>query len=231
MFKIGEFARFTHTSVKTLRFYDRIDLLKPNYTDPANGYRYYGLDQVEMLQRILALKAMGLSLDEIMRFLDPALPEAAVTELLLQRRTELETQFRQIREQLTRLNAHLRRLEKERTMPDYTITLIAPEQRTNADVPPGVQAIIHISTEEARLDEQKNRLLLIDADAAPQWLLSTIHRGALQTLAPAFRAVSAWMQGNGYRPVGPPREILREGATLQAEDAVIELQIPVTSNR
>ena len=56
MLKIGEFAWLSQVTVETLRHYDRIGLLKPDHLDPFTGYRYYSLDQLARLNRILALR-------------------------------------------------------------------------------------------------------------------------------------------------------------------------------
>ena len=65
MFKIGDFARIGRVTVRTLHHYEELGLLAPVRSDPMTGYRYYGLEQLPRLNRILALKDLGLSLDEI----------------------------------------------------------------------------------------------------------------------------------------------------------------------
>ena len=65
MFKIGEFSRFSQVTVKTLRYYDEIGLLKPAEVDPFTGYRYYAASQFPRIHRILALKDLGLTLEQI----------------------------------------------------------------------------------------------------------------------------------------------------------------------
>jgi len=62
MFSIGEFARLGTVSVRTLRHYDEIGLLRPAKVDPQSGYRYYSASQLGQLNRIVALKELGLSL-------------------------------------------------------------------------------------------------------------------------------------------------------------------------
>ena len=62
MLKIGEFARMGQVSIATLRHYDQCGLLKPNELDPDTGYRYYSLDQLARLNRILAFKELGFPL-------------------------------------------------------------------------------------------------------------------------------------------------------------------------
>mgnify|MGYP004504461985 CR=1 FL=1 len=65
MYSIGEFARLLGINSKTLRYYDMIDLLKPSYVDNYTGYRYYSKDDIEEYKRILYLKGLGFTLDEI----------------------------------------------------------------------------------------------------------------------------------------------------------------------
>jgi len=65
MKKIHEFAKLCKTSAKTLRFYDNNGILKANYIDPDNGYRYYTDEQAYQYQKIQQLKQIGFSLEEI----------------------------------------------------------------------------------------------------------------------------------------------------------------------
>jgi DNA-binding transcriptional MerR regulator len=65
MLKIGEFARLSQVSGKTLRHYDLLGLLRPFYIDPESGYRLYEIGQLADMMRILALKDCGFVLDEI----------------------------------------------------------------------------------------------------------------------------------------------------------------------
>jgi DNA-binding transcriptional MerR regulator len=65
MYQIGLFSKINHITTKTLRHYDEIGLLKPDYVDYITGYRFYTNDQLPRLHQILALKQLGLSLGEI----------------------------------------------------------------------------------------------------------------------------------------------------------------------
>ena len=70
MYKIGDFSKATNTSIKTLRYYDEIDLLKPSYIDYFTGYRYYEKNQINIIREIRALKDINLSLKEIKQYLE-----------------------------------------------------------------------------------------------------------------------------------------------------------------
>ena len=65
MYRIGDFAKLTGCSVKTLRYYDEIDLLKPSSIDNFTNYRYYSENELEVYRKIEHLKKLGFTLDEI----------------------------------------------------------------------------------------------------------------------------------------------------------------------
>ena len=65
LYKIGEFSKLTNVSVKTLRYYDEINLFQPQEIDLFSGYRYYSNNQLDDLKLILSLKDVGFSLEEI----------------------------------------------------------------------------------------------------------------------------------------------------------------------
>ncbi len=65
MFQIGEFSRLNKITVRTLRYYDEVDLLKPYFIDEESGYRYYDADQISVLSSILLYRRLGFSISEI----------------------------------------------------------------------------------------------------------------------------------------------------------------------
>ncbi len=84
MYKIGQFSKLTGASIRTLRYYDSIDLLKPDEIDLFTGYRYYSEKQIDEYHFILKLKDVGFSLEEIIKFKDNL-----TDEIILQKRKEL----------------------------------------------------------------------------------------------------------------------------------------------
>lgn len=69
MFKISEFSRLSKVSLKTLRYYDQIGMLKPRKVDHDTGYRYYSADQLLELNRIFIYKELGFTLPQIIQLL------------------------------------------------------------------------------------------------------------------------------------------------------------------
>lgn len=129
MLKVGDFSQLGQVSVRTLHHYDERGLLKPVKIDPLSNYRFYSLDQLPRLNRILALKDLGLSLDQISLLVEDELPPDRMRGLLKMRRTEIEHQLREDRARLARVEARLRRIEQEDEPSPYEVTLkeVRPE--------------------------------------------------------------------------------------------------------
>ena len=123
MFKIGEFSKLSMVSTKTLRYYDEIGLFKPAKIDRFSGYRYYSASQLSRLNRILALKDLGLSLDQIAHLLENDLPPAEIRGMLRLKQVEIETQVREEQARLARVETRLRQIEQEGIMPTQEIVL------------------------------------------------------------------------------------------------------------
>ena len=70
MYKIGLFSQITKTTIKALRYYDEVGLLKPSIINKENNYRYYTTKQLYTLHKILCLKQMGFSISEISTILN-----------------------------------------------------------------------------------------------------------------------------------------------------------------
>jgi MerR family transcriptional activator of bmr gene len=64
-FTIGEIAKIKGVTIKALRFYEKIELLKPCYIDPSNSYRYYSIEQFLYLDIIKAARSIGISPNDI----------------------------------------------------------------------------------------------------------------------------------------------------------------------
>jgi DNA-binding transcriptional MerR regulator len=109
MLQIGAFSRIAQVSIGQLRYYDDIGLLKPARTDSSTGYRYYELSQLERLNRILALKNLGLSLADVARMLACETTSAEMKTILQNQKAQIE---QTLREEMARLKRIERRIER-----------------------------------------------------------------------------------------------------------------------
>jgi effector-binding domain-containing protein len=123
MLKIGDFSRFARVSVKALRYYDELGLLKPVKVDEFTGYRYYAATQLTQLHRIVALKDMGLSLEEIARLLKDDVSIAYILDLLHIKQEEQRRKLEIEAERLKRVEEWLVKVEREGKMPKYEIVI------------------------------------------------------------------------------------------------------------
>ena len=121
MFGIGEFARLGGVSVRTLRHYDEIGLLRPAAVDPETGYRRYAAGQLGQLNRIMALKELGLSLTQSRRLLG-GITLDELRGMLILRRAQLEHELDEHMNQLLGVEARLRYIAREGAMPADDIT-------------------------------------------------------------------------------------------------------------
>ncbi len=83
---IGEIADFYGVSRKAMRLYEKKGIIKPVKVDPANGYRYYSAEQVQQLDALLELKALGFSLDEIKTIIDGSTAKEPLLQMLQKKR-------------------------------------------------------------------------------------------------------------------------------------------------
>ena len=123
MLKIGDFSNLARVTIKALRYYDELGLLKPVKVDEYSGYRYYSVSQLTQLHRIIALKDMGLSLEEISRLLKDNVSIAHILDLLHSKQAEQKQKLEVETERLKRVEEWLVQVEKEGKMPDHEIVI------------------------------------------------------------------------------------------------------------
>jgi DNA-binding transcriptional MerR regulator/effector-binding domain-containing protein len=122
MLSIGEFARLGRVSVRALRHYDEIGLLRPASVDPETGYRCYAPAQLGQLNRIVALKELGLSLAQS-RQLVTGITADELRGMLVLRRAQLEQELEAHKKQMLEVEVRLGYIEREGTMPADDITV------------------------------------------------------------------------------------------------------------
>jgi DNA-binding transcriptional MerR regulator len=111
MFKIGDFSRIARVSCRLLRYYDELDLLKPAIVDRESGYRFYSAAQLPQLNRILVLKELGLSLDQIARAISKSVSADELRAMLLIRRSDVEQALAAETERLRLIETRISQIE------------------------------------------------------------------------------------------------------------------------
>ncbi|HNT75030.1 MAG TPA: MerR family transcriptional regulator [Anaerolineae bacterium] len=134
MFRIGEFSRIGSVTIETLRHYDALGLLKPAHVDPFTGYRYYSAGQLPRLNRIIALKEVGFSLEEIARILHDNLSPDELRGMLKAQLVLTESAIATAQVRRDRILTRLNSLNMEEAMPAYEVTLKSVDALTIAAI-------------------------------------------------------------------------------------------------
>lgn len=113
MFKISEFSRLSKVSLKTLRYYDQIGILKPRKVDHDTGYRYYSADQLLELNRILIYKDLGFTLPQISQLLQEDITLEHIQGMFKLKRSEIQQIIDTEQAKLARIEERIGLIEKE----------------------------------------------------------------------------------------------------------------------
>src|SRR5678815_5707493 len=129
MFRIGEFSIIAQVPGSVLRYYDQIGLLKPAHIDQFTGYRYYTANQLPQLHRILALKELGLSLEQITQLMNDEVSSDELRGMLTLRKAQVEQAMQEELARLKQIEARLQFIEAPH-QPTFDIVLKqVPAQR------------------------------------------------------------------------------------------------------
>ena len=134
MIKIGEFSKLAQVPIATLRYYDQMGLLKPINVDSFTGYRYYAISQLPALNRILALKGLGFSLEQIAEVLDEGLTPEQMRGMLRLRHAQINQQLAEMQGQLLEVEVRLQQIERENRLSPYDVLLKQVEPQLVASV-------------------------------------------------------------------------------------------------
>jgi DNA-binding transcriptional MerR regulator len=130
MLKIGEFSQLGQVTLCTLRHYDDLGLLKPAHIDPENDYRYYAIEQLPRLNRIIALKELGLTLEQIATLMDREVTAEQLRGMLRLRQAEIAQEMAAAQAQMERVAARLRLIEQEGQVSLYEVARKAAPAQT-----------------------------------------------------------------------------------------------------
>lgn len=121
MLKIGVFSKLGRVTVKTLRYWDEIGLLKPDFVNADNGYRYYAPAKLAKVHEIRSMKDIGLTLEDITTIIRDGYKKSVWIELLRSRKNALTDELNLCETRLTKLSQMLQLAEKEQIMEQVEI--------------------------------------------------------------------------------------------------------------
>lgn len=116
LLSIGKMAELNHTTIATLRLYDKEGLLKPTYTDPETGYRYYDIQKNARLDMIQYMKELGMSLSEI-RSVFESKDLARIESILSEKNEQIYREISELKIQQNAVERSIRALERYRKSP------------------------------------------------------------------------------------------------------------------
>jgi DNA-binding transcriptional MerR regulator len=123
MFRIGEFSRLSQVTIKTLHHYDEMGLLIPAHIDRFTGYRYYSVEQLVHIHQILALKDLGLSLEQIGSLIKDNLSAEQIRTALQVQQAGVKAHILEEQARLSRIEFRLRMIDLEVNMPDLAVVV------------------------------------------------------------------------------------------------------------
>ncbi len=268
MFKIGDFSKLSQVSIKTLRYYDEIGLLKPGQVDRFTGYRLYSASQLTRLNQILAFKDLGFSLEQIAQLLNENLPPSQIRGMLRLRQLELQHEIATTQERLLRIASRLSAIEQEYSMSTYEVVIKSIEPQTVIAIrrripnysaigdllnelfgfmgqhqikPNGAPLSIYYDPEYREQDVDAEALVPVSAGVigdgpvvtyelpSAATMACVIYQGGYSAIGQAYSALMHWIEANGYRIVGPNREIYLRGPESGPDESqyVTEVQFPI----
>lgn len=162
MIQIGAFSKIAKISVRMLRHYDQIGLLKPAYIDTSSGYRSYSIDQLARLNRIIFLKDIGFSLNEVNKMIDSNISIDNMKEMLKKRQKDLENEIAMANSNLNTVLDRLTRIEEDGKVPRFDVNVKKIESYTVAsfrNIVPTIQEIgMYCYSMYSKLYEELDRL-------------------------------------------------------------------------
>ena len=110
LMRIGEIAAFFNVSVKAMRVYEKMGILKPVKVDEKNGYRYYSADQVKQLDVLLELRELGFSLIEIKTLLENGMTKDKYMEVLVHKKMMWQNRVSQAQDRIDTIDEIIEKL-------------------------------------------------------------------------------------------------------------------------
>lgn len=269
MYQIGMFSKINRITTKTLRHYDEIGLLKPEYVDDFTGYRYYSSRQLQRLHRIMALKRLGLGLAEIKDAIDNP---GSINIYLKLKEKEIEERIKEEETRLLHVKNYIKRMKGElnmnynpviKSLPEVIVAsmrTVIPSYNTYFEIVPqmgeemkskgAICAVPEYCFTIYHDGEYKERDIDVEICEAVEdycensgrvkykkineveTAVCVLHKGPYSTIRDAYLFAFQWINDNGYKIVGQPRESYIDGIWNRDDenDWLTELQVPVSKS-
>jgi len=228
MFSIGEFARHGRVSVRMLRHYDAIGLLRPACVDPASGYRFYQASQLAELNRVIVLKDLGFTLQQVQAIIDERVSAAELRGMLKLRRAEIHAQIEAETTRLAQVEARLLTIEDEARSPadGVVVKRLAPVrvgELTGVAAGYEPEAITPV-IQPLYCDLWQRMACAGVAAAGPA--IAYYQDAPTDDVLSTGQALARWIDANGFRSAGYAREVTLEWSP-DPDQWVTELQQPI----
>lgn len=236
MITIGKMSQACQLSVKTLRWYDQMGLLKPVHIDEKTGFRYYSLDQIDRVILIKRYKRFGFSLEEIASLLEAE--ENSLTDSLFQKRRELDAQILELQQISAEMGKFLKketeknkmseeiRIVETSEMPVYGLrqhmavkdfgtafgTIFEQVAKDHLQ-PAGPTGARYYDEEFDREDSDIEVFIPLaskegaNASVGGMTCAKLTHKGGYSTLDESYARLVKWIEENGYQTTGAPYEL------------------------
>lgn len=268
MYRIGLFSKMNRVTIKTLRYYDKTELLKPAFVEKTTGYRYYTSCQLPELHRIITMRQMGLSVSDIKKVQDGfdktsvlkrqigktisvieenRLKLKKLKNFLKLKKGEMPMKYQCAIKSLPEVTVYSKRItvknydEYFQTVPEIgrQITMVNPDLELTD--PPYCFTIYHdgeykeenfnveICEAVKKAGENTGTIIFKKIDSVKE-AACLYHKGPYKTIGNAYGFLFKWIDDNGYKVSGYPRESYIDGIWNCDEEInwLTEIQIPVS---
>lgn len=229
MYKIGAFSVLAKTTIKTLRYYEKEELLIPSFVDTETGYRYYETGQLVELAKIISLRQIGLGIEEIKRVLHGCDLET----VLKKRKQQISEDILQYETQLSKINYLLegKFMNYEVVVKELPAYVVYYKEGRIHDFSE-LTSFILSSAEACRATNPSIKCITPDycyVSYLDKEFKDTYHKGPYENLPSAYSFIMKYIEENNYEMIEAPRERYIDGIWNEKDENkwVTEIQVPV----
>ena len=222
LYRIGMFSKMNQVTIKALRYYDEVGLLRPRFIDPDNGYRYYSSSQLEPLHRLLALRRIGYSIEEMKRAQDgesehrilqkkkqQLLKEISeenyhmvikkLPKVIVASTRKIVPNFEALFSSIPEMGAEMERAGCVCEVPEYCFNIYHDNEYKEENID------IEVCEAVTEMKENIGNLKFKQLEEIPE-AVCTMHKGSYRGIPNAYAAALKFAEDNGYEIIDSIRE-------------------------